>query len=70
MIRLCFQVPLTYTSSSKNTRGSPEKIDALLPRTPHFMRNQSFVPKDAEDEVWVFVETVVERPVSTLPSPS
>lgn len=34
------------------------------------MRNQSFVPKDAEDEVWVFVETVVERPVSTLPSPS
>ena len=33
-----------------------ERIDALLPRAPHFKRGISFVPEDAENEVWVFVE--------------
>jgi len=33
-----------------------ERIDALLPRAPHFKRGLSFVPEDAENEVWVFVE--------------
>ncbi len=31
-----------------------ERIDALLPRAPHFKRGLSFVPEDAENEVWVF----------------
>ena len=31
-----------------------ERIDALLPHTPHFKRGLSFVPEDAENEVWVF----------------
>ena len=34
-----------------------ERIDALLPRAPHFKRGLSFVPEDAENEVWVFVES-------------
>ena len=34
-----------------------ERIDALLPHAPHFKRGLSFVPEDAENEVWVFVET-------------
>ena len=33
-----------------------ERIDALLPHTPHFKRGLSFVPEDGENEVWVFVE--------------
>ena len=33
-----------------------EKLDARLPRAPHFKRGLSFVPKDGENEVWVFVE--------------
>ena len=33
-----------------------EKLDALLPRAPHFKRGISFVPEDGENEVWVFVE--------------
>ena len=33
-----------------------ERIDALLPHTPHFKRGLSFVPEDAENEVWAFVE--------------
>ena len=33
-----------------------ERIDALLPHAPHFRRGLSFVPEDAENEVWVFVE--------------
>ena len=32
-----------------------ERIDALLPRAPHFKRGLSFVPEDGENEVWVFV---------------
>ena len=32
-----------------------ERIDALLPHAPHFKRGISFVPEDAENEVWVFV---------------
>ena len=31
-----------------------ERIDALLPHTPHFKRGLSFVPEDGENEVWVF----------------
>ena len=31
-----------------------ERIDALLPRAPHFKRGLSFVPEDGENEVWVF----------------
>ena len=31
-----------------------EKLDALLPHTPHFKRGLSFVPEDGENEVWVF----------------
>lgn len=33
-----------------------ERIDALLPHSPHFKRGLSFVPEDGENEVWVFVE--------------
>ncbi len=33
-----------------------EKLDALLPHTPHFKRGLSFVQEDGENEVWVFVE--------------
>jgi hypothetical protein len=33
-----------------------ERIDALLPHSPHFKRGLSFVPEDAENEVWTFVE--------------
>ena len=31
-----------------------ERIDALLPHAPRFKRGLSFVPEDAENEVWVF----------------
>lgn len=31
-----------------------ERIDALFPHSPHFKRGLSFVPEDAENEVWVF----------------
>lgn len=31
-----------------------ERIDALLPRAPHFKRGLTFVPEDGENEVWVF----------------
>ena len=34
-----------------------EKLDALLPHTPHFKRGLSFVPEDGENEVWLFGET-------------
>ena len=32
-----------------------ERIDALLPHAPRFKRGLTFVPEDAENEVWVFV---------------
>ena len=47
---------IAYLRCANIRMSDLERIDALLPRAPHFKRGISFVPEDAENEVWVFVE--------------
>lgn len=48
---------IAYLRCANIRMSDLEKLDALLPHTPHFKRGLSFVPEDAENEVWVFGET-------------
>ena len=47
---------ITHLRCANIRMADLEKLDALLPRAPHFKRGLSFVPEDGENEVWVFVE--------------
>ena len=46
---------IAYLRCANLRMSDLERIDALLPRAPHFKRGLSFVPEDGENEVWVFV---------------
>ena len=46
---------IAYLRCANIRMSDLERIDALLPHAPHFKRGISFVPEDAENEVWVFV---------------
>ena len=46
---------IAYLRCANIRMSDLERIDALLPHTPHFKRGLSFVPEEAENEVWVFV---------------
>jgi len=46
---------IAYLRCANIRMSDLERIDALLPRAPHFKRGLSFVPEDGENEVWVFV---------------
>lgn len=46
---------IAYLRCANIRMSDLEKLDALLPHTPHFRRGLSFVPEDGENEVWVFV---------------
>ena len=46
---------IAYLRCANICMSDLERIDALLPRAPHFKRGLSFVPEDGENEVWVFV---------------
>ena len=45
---------IAYLRCANLRMSDLERIDALLPRAPHFKRGLSFVPEDGENEVWVF----------------
>ncbi len=45
---------IAYLRCANIRMSDLERIDALLPHAPRFKRGLSFVPEDAENEVWVF----------------
>lgn len=51
---------IAYLRCANIRMADLEKLDALLPHISHFKRGLSFVPEDAENEVWVFVDTVAK----------
>lgn len=45
---------IAYLRCANIRMSDLEKLDALLPHTPHFKRGLSFVPEGGENEVWLF----------------